>query len=69
MKNIIHAIKNELHRINSRLNEAEERVHDLEDRIMESNQPEQVKEKKKTCKMRIDSGNSVTLSSIVTVAQ
>ena len=50
--------------VNSRLVEAEKQVSDLEGRIMESNQAEQVREK--ICKMRIDSRNLVTPSSVIT---
>jgi len=49
--------------MNSRIEEAEEQISDLEDRVMENNQAEQ---KKELCKTRIDLGNSVIPSNVIT---
>jgi len=49
--------------INSKQEEVEERISHLEDRVMESNQAEQMRGGK-IRKMKIDPGNSATLSGI-----
>lgn len=46
-KNVINEIKNTLNGINRRLNAAEERINEINDSVMDSNQAEQMKEKKK----------------------
>ena len=53
---------------NCRLEEAEEQINGLEDTVMESNQAEEkrVRKKKALHKTRIDLGNSVTPSNVIT---
>ena len=63
MKNSIAENKNTLDEINSRLEEGEEI--NLEDRVMESNKPEQGRERERQKEKR-DLDNSVTPSSITT---
>ena len=48
------------------MKEMEEQISELEDRVMESNQAEQKRERKELCKTKIDLGNSVSLSTIIT---
>ena len=67
VENPISKIKNTLEGINSGLEEEEEWFSDLADRVVESKQAEQVRGKK-LCKIRINLGNSMTPSRVITFA-
>lgn len=62
--NTINEIENTFDRLNRGLEEVEEWINDQEDKVMESNQTEQMREK--ICEVRIDLGNSVIPSSVIT---
>ena len=64
MKNAITEIKNQLDVITTKMEKAEEWIHYIEDRIMENNEAKQKKEK--SWMTKIDLGNSVTPSNIIT---
>ena len=61
MNNAITEIKNTLEGTNRRITEAEERISVVEDRMMEINEAELRKEKKKRKEMRTNSETSGTM--------
>jgi len=65
MKSTINEIRSMLDTMNTRLEESEEQINDPEDKVIENNEAEQ-REKEELCKTKIDLGDTVTSSNIIT---